>query len=733
MIDFVGFGRGFQQRGDYNQGKRREMAEAFSKFKADNPYATQADFQSFIDQYSGGRNYIAGGAPSSEILASLAENNLRAKQLNEANQSLDMLAKQTKTKENLSNLIDNSLLALEPDQSGKVDFVGGFDKFRKQYGEVLGENDNPFLKGFNISDMYNEGRRNFLVSKRISEFLPQAYNLIERSNGQIKDSDLTMMGVPASMLTQVKQATQNKYEQDQRQKRFNNRRTLLAEASKLIADGSTNTVDSVGMLAQTLGISTTAPEAKKFLADIDAEAKRIRSIEDKDIANRLSDRRAQIKIDFRKSLQDDPLFVNAIRTGNQAEARRRIMYLTQDFQPETKSFLVGASEALIEDFETSLQLKQTDLLGEKRNKADATALTVMQAYPKNNMAKAEAHFGSVAKPNPNAGAQGGNAVLATQDLAKAFDLNTSTLVLLQEVYKNAPPGSDRAYLVTEGRNALVANGADTVTTAKQQLRSTTTLSQGGFGRPETFENWKNTTSDTIKTHFDTVDKKLDAIIALPATNAEEKELKIRRLNFLLSASMQGVNQISENIKFADKYSMGADTWITYGTPQWDNEAVDKDLTQVMKQRLLDAKKAIDDELKDVNALTFKTPTPSGNNQVQGTGASSFLRYFNSVSKKSDLRDQLFANLSSKNIEDTVGFNTGFDVYSPVTSLVAQTIPTLKSTFGSYSDQQLENNKLVYGYLATKGNLDAILKDGTKYAEFNADPVGYVKSKINMGN
>ena len=541
------------------------------------------------------------------------------------------------------------------------------------------------------------------------------------------------MGVPANLLSQVKQATKSKYDQDQKLLRFNNQGKLIDRALNMIRSGSTLTEDSIGMMAQTLGISTTAPEAKKYLNDIKLEAERIRSNQDKDIANKDADRRAKIKIDFRQTLEKDDLFIRAIRTGNQADAKKRILYYTQEFQPATKDFLISAGDALISDFENSLQLFQTDLLGKKRNEVDKTSLTVLQAYPKNNMAKAEAHFGSVAKPNPNAGEQGGNAVLATQDLSKAFDLNTSTLVLLQEVYKNAPPGSDRATLAQLGREALTANGADTVTTAKQQLRSTTTLSQGGFGRPETFENWKNTTSDTIKTHFDTVDKKLDAIMALPATNAEEKELKIRRLNFLLSASMQGVNQISENIKFADKYSMGADTWITYGTPQWDKDAVDKDLTQVMKQRLLDAKKAIDDELKDVNALTFNQPAPSGNNQVQGTGASSFLRYFNSASKKSDLTDQLFANLSSKGIEDTIGYNSGFDVYNPLTSLISQTIPAVKSTFGNYSDEQLENNKLVYSFLATRGNLDEILKDGTKYAKFNADPVAYVKSKINMGN
>ena len=717
MIDFVGFGRGFQQRGDYNQGKRREMAEAFSKFKAENPYATQADFQSFIDQYSGGRNYIAGGAPSSEILASLAENNLRNKELNEANQTLDFFNKQTETKKKMRSLMDEKLLSAKPDKFGNIDYAQLGIDFRKEYGS-MGGTDNRFLKDTELGGGLNEARRNLLISKQINEFLPQAYNLIERSNGTIKDGDLAMMGVPSSMLTQVKEATQTKYKQDQQTRMFNNQGKLIDRALNMIRSGSPLTEDSIGMLAQSLGINVTAPEAKSYLANIKSEAERMRSIENTKIDNDRSDRQAKIKIDFRQALEKDELFIRAIRAGNQADAKKRILYYTQEYQPETRDFLISAGDALISDFENSLQLLQTDLLGKKRNDADKTALTVMQAYPKNNMAKAEAHFGSVAKPNPNAGEQGGNAVLATQDLSKAFDLNTSTLVLLQEVYKNAPPGSDRATLVSLGQQALQANGADTVTTAKQQLRSTTTLSQGGFGRPETFENWKNTTSDTIKTHFDTVDKKLDAIMALPATNAEEKELKIRRLNFLLSASMQGVNQISENIKFADKYSMGADTWITYGTPQWDKDAVDKDLTQVMKQRLLDAKKAIDDELKEVNALTFNATPPPNNNTVP-QGASSWDRFWDMRSKKVDRNDALFQNLSSKGIEDTGGYTSSFTA--------------LRGAFNTYSDQQLADNEMVYKYLFTTGNLEAILTDKDKYVQFNADPLAYVKSKINMSN
>jgi len=719
MIDFTGFASGYQQRGDYNQGKRREMAEAFSKFKADNPYATQADFQSFIDQYSGGRNYIAGGAPSSEILASLAENNLRAKKLNEANQNLDMFNKQTDVKNKLTGLIEEKLLSLKPDNNGQIDYVKAADEFRNEYGMLMPEGDNIFTDGMGFTGRFNDAKRNLLVSKQIQEFMPQALNLIESSNGKIDDNALQMMGVPASMMTQVKQAAQKKYMQDQQTRMFNNQGKLIDRAVSMISSGSTLTEDSIGMLAQSLGISTSTPEAKQYLSNIKSEAERIRGIENTRLENEAQDRKAEIKIKFRKTLETDDLFVKAIRTGNQADAKRRIAYYTQEFQPATRDFIISAGDALISDFENSLQLFQTDLLGEKRQKADASALTVLQAYPKSNMAKAEAHFGSVAKPNPNAGAQGGNAVLATQDLSKAFDLNTSSLVLLQEVYKNAEPGSDRSTLVQLGREALQANGAETVANAKQQLRSSTTLSQGGFGRPETFENWKSKTSDTIKTHFDTIDNKLDAVIALPATNIKEKEIKIRRLNFLLSASMQGVNAISENIKFADKYSMGKDTWITYGTPQWDGTKVQSELTDVMKKRLLDANKAIDEELKEVNALQFGSPAPNSNNSFTPTGASSWDRFWDMRGKKVDRNDALFQNLVSKGIQDTGGYTSSFT--------------GLKGQFGSYSPQQLSDNEMVYKFLFTPGNLEEILTSKEMYVEFNNDPLGFVKTQMNMSN
>ena len=75
MINFTSMATGFQNRGDENRVERRKVAEAFEQFKRNNPEATLAQFQQYIDGMSGGRNYLAGGAGSGEALRKLASDN----------------------------------------------------------------------------------------------------------------------------------------------------------------------------------------------------------------------------------------------------------------------------------------------------------------------------------------------------------------------------------------------------------------------------------------------------------------------------------------------------------------------------------------------------------------------------------------------------------------------------------------------------------------------------------
>ena len=91
MVDFVGFSSGFNKQQDSDERRRLELANAFSAFKQANPYASPMEMQSFIDQAAAGRNYLAGGMPSGNVLNLIGERNaaaLKAKQEKEASAAL---------------------------------------------------------------------------------------------------------------------------------------------------------------------------------------------------------------------------------------------------------------------------------------------------------------------------------------------------------------------------------------------------------------------------------------------------------------------------------------------------------------------------------------------------------------------------------------------------------------------------------------------------------------------
>ena len=86
MVDFVGFGTGYNKQMNSDERRRLELAKAFNEFRQSNPYASPMEMQSFVDQAAAGRNYLAGGMPSSNVLNVIGERNaaaLKAKQQKE--------------------------------------------------------------------------------------------------------------------------------------------------------------------------------------------------------------------------------------------------------------------------------------------------------------------------------------------------------------------------------------------------------------------------------------------------------------------------------------------------------------------------------------------------------------------------------------------------------------------------------------------------------------------------
>lgn len=80
------FFQGAQDRGDELFGRRRQTAMAFQQFKANNPTASYADFQQFVDGMAGGSNYLRGAMPAREVLQQLGQQNQQARRQQELQQ-----------------------------------------------------------------------------------------------------------------------------------------------------------------------------------------------------------------------------------------------------------------------------------------------------------------------------------------------------------------------------------------------------------------------------------------------------------------------------------------------------------------------------------------------------------------------------------------------------------------------------------------------------------------------
>ena len=171
-----GLSKGFYERGEQRNRQRREIANAFNQFKQQNPEATLQDFQSFIDAQVGnglGSNYLRGGAPSKEVLGSIADDNLRNKNRRIAEQTRNDIMAQGDLSGYLSGMMDKALLNANPQklEDAKSTFLSGLSPEAQQAVTNSGTLNN-----------WTESRYNFLQGQRMMTMLPQIDTYLKLKN-----------------------------------------------------------------------------------------------------------------------------------------------------------------------------------------------------------------------------------------------------------------------------------------------------------------------------------------------------------------------------------------------------------------------------------------------------------------------------------------------------------------------------------------------------------------------
>ena len=516
--DSAGIMSGFNARDKENVQSRKDMAKAFADFKAANPYASAAEFQSFIDSYSGGRNYISGGAPGSEIISALGTANNEKRIKDEMRTRISDAQAQSSFVDSLRSQANSFLTGLEGDPS-KIDFTKAYKDFVGTMG-INEQEANDIFGGNGLTMFFSEGNYRDIQRAEMAKNLPTLMDQIKAAGGTVSDENFKKMagqaGIPEFMVQDAMKLYRSDKEKADNIAKFENRGSLQDRARVYIDRGETNVAKMIQGDAQALGLTinendpywkeitaaatqtknrddatwkmtnrkTLMTEAQSLIAkgqadmvlshiqglardagliinendqywkDIKADAQRNRDIEDTTIENAKQDRLANNNDSFYSRLQSDTTITSLIDRGEIEKAKAAITSRANKYQPEVAEFLINGIDDYLNSTIAERVLIQNTALAQNRDEARGSRTSAETAYSTANQDKVTQFFGSIDSSNPNAGPAKGNAVLAASEIAKAFDMNMATMSVLQNAWAQVPEGTSAQELFALGQKAL---------------------------------------------------------------------------------------------------------------------------------------------------------------------------------------------------------------------------------------------------------------------------------------
>lgn len=235
--DYVGASaeRDRQHRG------RMDLMRAFEDFKASNPYATAADFQSFIDQSAGMENYLRGGMPGREVLSRLEQQNMERKRRDTVTANLAEMNERAKTMGQLEAMASQFLLNEDdPNQA------------RQRFVESMGGPDR--LTGIDFDHLFTPQNRERVYARQSAELLPTVLDLMEQTGGSASAAEISrQLGVNSGLADSLRNQAQRRYQQQQNERLVKNHGQFV----DFIVTGARNGYDLTDMasrLAEQTGI-----------------------------------------------------------------------------------------------------------------------------------------------------------------------------------------------------------------------------------------------------------------------------------------------------------------------------------------------------------------------------------------------------------------------------------------------------------------------------------------------
>lgn len=536
-------------RMDQKRRQRVDMANAFETFKRNNPYATVADFQSYIDQMAGGSNYLRGGMPGQDVLEALATDNARRKQRDQFNEKLADVQTRRQTQTTVQDIIDQELLLGTP-----LAEIGM--KVRDMFGEDMGE----VFEELDIAGMITPERQDQLVQEKIRGLLPEATtyigNAISEGNEATAEDLARTFGIPLSiakpLLDRAKQ-DHTRQGQDWRRQNYD----FLTRKATEAAERGQDVGAVLDSLAKEAGIQL-APDALKEFEEYSTRV--------------VDEKKALAMKEVHRAAQENRAFLSAIRQGSAQDAMDQLKVIIASEPQWVQTYLnqQGALQELYDGLLRAERENQQAEAGTRKTETDLKYLETLQGAREERTQTIYDNFGGEGA----AAAMGLDAAVTAGDYA----LTPAMISAIHDVFASTV-GKNGTAAEYQAVAAQLLQGMPQVAGEEGSVRRQLRMNAGYGGVDMTFGAWKDEVKADIAHNRNEFDKQLVEIRSLVQTNPELARDKLRNLKMRLNATVVAVEQ---EVDWREENAHSDLPWITYGTGRWDKPVVLEEILSPLK-------------------------------------------------------------------------------------------------------------------------------------------------------
>ena len=569
-MEWSGFGGGWQDNQEFMDRNRRELAKAFEQFKQNNPYADASDFQSFIDQASGGSNYLRGGAPSKDILEKLSKDNQETKVHDTAMRDMQRLRERNQLVDSYRTLARDS--AYGGDLAGLSSRQQTFNANNADAIKILGE-------GWD-KDIWTEGAYNTQAWNKKMDKMPRALQWMQ---SVAPDGNLTAdqkaqfqaaLGLNAWEVDGMLEDTKDRWQQDQTRYHSEMRDTLTNQMVNFISSGAGTADDWIAAHNSQRGNI-------QIVGDVAAQYKNRANAAVEQRNNDLTDEAMTSFNNVTANVRGDQNIEGALTNQNMLEAGNMLLSRYKDLMsPRHFKSIFGDGEVDggHEKIQSVLQIEMENLKALQaqnyQNQSDAINQTALTTGTE-RVRTIQDDFNK-AFENGTANQAG-----AAQFLSAEFNMSgTAKMIAMKIIGEN--PSEDVATIIEK-----VKTDRDFLSVAQTQSEARNNIERGvkeslGTFRIEPIETFLSENEKDIT--------EINSMTALMITQVGQIEDPNERLAVLQERKNALITVAEEHENEFRNRSNNRRAWREFGTEPWDDA------------KILPRKEAMDTQLQETAAL-----------------------------------------------------------------------------------------------------------------------------------